>query len=159
MNRASKEILKTIKRFNVVLFTYLVLLTVAYLSLKWNKNPTFSHYLFIWLGITSFLWTIWEHKNLAINKIYFRFLFVSFLFLSIGKFLKKIGLIAVSDSFLLGINMMIYFLLFQKTLRIVFLKIYNSEPELEKSSSKIRNVGYTLILMIMTWMFSIFFKI
>jgi len=114
-----------------------------------------SFYLLSALGISAFLWTALEHKSLSVIKLYFRFILTAFLFLYIGKLLTKSGFTFEAKFYLLGINMMIYLLLFQKIFSFIYLKIYKAEPTLDKYENPV----YTLSLFICAWISSIFFGI
>lgn len=146
---------KVIKRFNIILSFYLLFLLIVHVLPSSIKNHILFNYLIMLLGFSGFIWASLEHNYLSKNKIYYRFIVISILFLLIGKYFEKIELFALTEFFTQGINMMIYFLIFQRIFRIIYLKIYKIEPILDRSANAFYTVGIGLCTLICSVLFKI----
>ena len=108
------------------------------------------HKVFLITAIGTFVWAMFEHENsLSSKKLYLNFFLYSLLLVALGFICKKLP-IEEKELWMVIIasRMLFFFLLVQKILRYIFIKIFKKEPVIDDLyfGGDIINTIYTYII-------------
>ena len=108
-----------------------ILFLIAFLLGGWITYQTINfHKVLLITAIGTFIWAMFEHESsLSSKKLYLNFFLYSLFLVSIGFICKNIPM-EKKDLWMVIIasRMLLYFLLVQKLLRFIFIKILKKEP-------------------------------
>lgn len=108
------------------------------------------HKVFLITAIGTFVWAMFEHESsLSSKKLYLNFFLYSLLLVALGFICKKLP-IEEKELWMVIIasRMLFFFLLVQKILRYIFIKIFKKEPVIDDLyfGGDIINTIYTYII-------------
>jgi len=145
MEKKSRE--KAIeKRFYRILFIAVVLLLLSWTTTIWDVNILIK-YTFCW-GIGFIFWLFINYEILQNNKYYWYCFAISVAFICHGLLIKLIFSNREIEYIELFIINPAAFLIIQKPLRYIFIKIFKREPDpLSAGSKSLADFFYTFLLM------------
>ena len=133
------------KRFRIILYIFLILNSVYLLLPYLTQNPRTIIQTTFLISLGMFGWFILDERMLQLNHYYKKCILISTTYLFLGVTFERMNNFEFSNFplFMFGVPLM--FLLIQFPTRLLYLKIFNREPKIDKHG-KFADMIYTLIV-------------